>query len=288
MCYASAARKASIVPRAANAGLHAATGEYVGFLDDDDWFHPEHIENLVGGLRGSDARAAYGGVEAIEWLEDASPTRQWVYESPYDPIALICQNYIPLNALLIQRELIADGCEFDETFTIYEDWDFLIQLSRRTPFQQVAGIGAVYRWPPGSGVNDPSRTQAMQERIFTKWHPRLSADEHLAIMRRAIVQTELEDSRQSQLNALRQHLKAQDEELAILRPSVQAQDRQLERIATGPQGARTKNSRSFDRRVQAQDLAAERIATAPRGARRGARDPSTVRPGAGSAAERAS
>ena len=292
-------------PRAANAGLHAATGEYVGFLDDDDWFHPEHIENLVGGLRGSGARVVYDGVEAIEWLEDASPTRQSVFESPYDPTALICQNYIPLNALLFQRELIADGCEFDEAFTIYEDWDFLIQLSRRTPFQRVAGIGAVYRWPPGSGVDDPSRTQAMQERIFTKWHPRLSADEQIAIMRRAIVQTELKDGRQSELNALRQHLKAQDEELAILRPGAQAQDLQLNALRQRLE-AQDEELAILRPGVQAQDLqlnalrqhlkaqdeelailrpgrpgagsATERIATAPRGARRRARDPSTRAP----------
>jgi LmbE family N-acetylglucosaminyl deacetylase len=215
---------------AANAGLHAATGEYVGFLDDDDWFHPEHIESLVGALRASEARAAYGGVEVIEWPEDASPTRRWVFESAYDPIALICENYIPLNALLLERELVAEGCVFDETFTLYEDWDFLIQLSRRTTFHQVAGIGAVYRWPPGSRINDPSHAAAMQEQIFAKWQPRLSVGEHIAIIRRAIVQTELNGGYQSDLNALRDHVKAQDEELAVLRPCVQAQELQLKEL----------------------------------------------------------
>jgi glycosyltransferase involved in cell wall biosynthesis len=216
--------------RAANAGLHTATGEYLGFLDDDDWFHPRHIEHLVDALRASDARVAYAGVEAIEWLDDASPTRRWVFDSPYDPIALLCENYIPLNALLFKRDLVAEGCKFDEALTVYEDWDFLIQLSRRTPFQQVAGVGAVYRWPPGSVVHDPSRTSALQERIFTKWQPHLSASEHIAIMRRAIVESELKDGRQAELNALRRHLKAQDDELAILRPCVQAQDLQLKEL----------------------------------------------------------
>ncbi|NCC39201.1 MAG: glycosyltransferase family 2 protein, partial [Gammaproteobacteria bacterium] len=35
---------------AANLGLDTATGRYAIFLDDDDWFLPEHIEGLVNAL----------------------------------------------------------------------------------------------------------------------------------------------------------------------------------------------------------------------------------------------
>src|SRR5262249_39471384 len=35
---------------AANAGLAAATGDLIGFLDDDDYLLPDHCARLVGGL----------------------------------------------------------------------------------------------------------------------------------------------------------------------------------------------------------------------------------------------
>ena len=37
-------------PEAANLGLESSTGDYLLFLDDDDWIAAEHISNLVGTL----------------------------------------------------------------------------------------------------------------------------------------------------------------------------------------------------------------------------------------------
>ena len=47
---------------AANAGLTAAHGHYVGFLDDDDLLFPDHVATLVNALQSSTtARIAYSG-----------------------------------------------------------------------------------------------------------------------------------------------------------------------------------------------------------------------------------
>lgn len=43
------------VSAARNAGLDAATGEYIGFVDADDWVEPQMVEQLLEAARSSDA-----------------------------------------------------------------------------------------------------------------------------------------------------------------------------------------------------------------------------------------
>jgi LmbE family N-acetylglucosaminyl deacetylase/archaellum component FlaC len=215
---------------AANAGLEGATGRYIAFLDDDDWYHAEHVETLVAALEAaSGARVAYAPVEVVEWI-DRAPLRRWVFDAAFDPVALLCENFIPLNGILVDRALVDEGARFDETLPIYEDWDFLIWLSRRTGFVKTTGITAVYRWPPGSGVTDPRRTGSAQELVYAKWRHVLSDDEHVAIMRRAIAQTALNNAQQTEMQNLQRHLESQDAELARLRSQTAAQERQLDEL----------------------------------------------------------
>ena len=46
---------------ARNAALDIARGEYIGFVDSDDWIQPEMYETLLSGIKKNDADMAYGG-----------------------------------------------------------------------------------------------------------------------------------------------------------------------------------------------------------------------------------
>lgn len=58
---------------ARNAGMNAATGEYIGFVDSDDWIAPEMVERLKSAMEADRSDIAACTVEMV-W-EDGSPSR---------------------------------------------------------------------------------------------------------------------------------------------------------------------------------------------------------------------
>jgi len=165
--------------QAANAGLDAANGDYLMFLDDDDWIVPEHIQLLVSQLESNPAnKAAYSNTQKTD---QSGALLDSVFDTDFDPVLLMRDNFIPIHALLFHRSLLQHGARFDETFDIYEDWDFWLQLSQHTAFSHVDKITAYYREGGDSetaAVDTHSRYNADsllgkgRAAIFNKWLPR--------------------------------------------------------------------------------------------------------------------
>jgi hypothetical protein len=139
---------------AAQAGVEAARGDYVAFLDDDDLMAPEHLATLAGLVQAAGVRVAYTDAAVAVYELDAtgSGTGGWVcrerrlpYSRDFDPDVLAVDNYIPFNTLLIERALFAQAGPFDPALPFFEDWDFLIRLSGITPFHHLARVTCEYR-----------------------------------------------------------------------------------------------------------------------------------------------
>ena len=135
---------------AANAGVAAATGDYVAFLDDDDLAEPEHLETLVGLVAAADVRVAY--TDAAAGVYELDPDGGWrevvrrlPYSRDFDPDLLLVDNYIPFNTLLIERGLFEEVGPFAPELEYFEDWELLIRLSRRAPFHHLRQVTCEYR-----------------------------------------------------------------------------------------------------------------------------------------------
>ena len=168
---------------AANLALDRARGEYVAFLDDDDFIDPGHVAGLVAHLRAHPGcRAAYSAVRTID---PAGNPLEPVFDTSYDQIVLLFGNFIPIHAVVFERSLVAaDGCRFDPAFNVYEDWDFWLQVSRHTAFDYLDACTAVYRIADGggSGVNSDEEVRAAGRRlVFDKWLPVFATDSGLPI-----------------------------------------------------------------------------------------------------------
>ena len=141
---------------AANAGIAAASGDYICFLDDDDLVEPEHFEKLVAVVRAHGVRVAYS--DAAVGVYAAGGPRGWQeverrlpYSRDFDPELLLLDNYIPFHTLIFDRRLLAEVGEIDPSFPFFEDWEFLIRLAARAPFHHLPQVTCEYRHFRGAG-----------------------------------------------------------------------------------------------------------------------------------------
>jgi glycosyltransferase involved in cell wall biosynthesis len=159
-------------PRAANAGLDHANGDWLVFLDDDDAFAPNHVESLLAAIARSDgARVAYSASAVVE----PDGRSRMIIGAEFDRVHLFTGNYMQLGAVLFSRSLVAEGARFDERISCFEDWDFVIQLAQLTPFVYTArptNFWCAYAGESGAGLGANKRedaTRPFHEMVVAKW-----------------------------------------------------------------------------------------------------------------------
>ena len=163
---------------AANAGVRAATTEFVAFLDDDDLYYPEHLATLGNAQRRSNPLATYS--DAVSTLVSAAGREALrTYCRDFDRELLLVDNYIPLPTLLFRRNDFIDLGGFDPAFDLFEDWDFLIRLAQRGDFVRVPRITCEIRHIEGTGSivsANPEGSQTFRDAKLQVWR------KHAALM----------------------------------------------------------------------------------------------------------
>jgi len=134
-----------------NIGIEAAHGEYVNFVDDDDAVYPHHSRTLANAAAPDRLPVVYSDVLNVLFERDRQ-TQEWkrvkeqlVYSFDFEKDNFLLANYIPLTCLLFRRDCFDAVGPFDESLLIYEDWEFLIRLSRKFPLRHVRTITGEYR-----------------------------------------------------------------------------------------------------------------------------------------------
>ena len=172
---------------AANVGLANAQGEWLIFLDDDDWFYPDHIAKLIAASwQDRHAVAHYSDVECVD--RDGKPTGV-VFDQTYAPRELMYGNFLPIHSVLFSSRVLQCGVRFDPGFDLYEDWDFWLQVELHGRFNRVPGISAAYKIGAGGGagvVLDVEMARQATKLIFHKWSVQINEAVFDELIRRSL------------------------------------------------------------------------------------------------------
>jgi glycosyltransferase involved in cell wall biosynthesis len=157
---------------ARNAGIAEAVGQYLLFLDADDWLESDALAALTSACEHNDWIAAAGGLRYV--TQDGTAT-EWNgglgLESPLFE-SLCGSNAISVpSSALVRRAIIEDIGPFDTTLVHCGDWDFWGRVARhRVRGGHVDKIVTCYRMSPGSLSRNPQTLLRDASTVIRRLH----------------------------------------------------------------------------------------------------------------------
>jgi peptidoglycan/xylan/chitin deacetylase (PgdA/CDA1 family)/2-polyprenyl-3-methyl-5-hydroxy-6-metoxy-1,4-benzoquinol methylase len=158
------------VSAARNAGVAVARGEWLCFLDADDWLAPRAFDRLLALARADpDAAVLVGGATRV-----GEGGEVWDYDSRdlSDPFAVLSTHCsIAIHSALVRRAAVRELGGFDESLRSSEDWDLWQRLARAgRRFAQTRARVAFYRARPGSLSRDLPRAAHAGLAVMRRGH----------------------------------------------------------------------------------------------------------------------
>ena len=156
---------------ARNAGLLAATGDLIAFLDADDLWEPTKLEKQVK-LITRETQLVYSGLTRFESISGKSLSvaypnhkgacRNRFVENP--GVAVVVGGE---STVLLTHELVIKVGEFDPNLNISAGWDFFRRCSAHTNFDYVPELLTRYRIHEGNmSKNSTNMIQDIRKSFF--------------------------------------------------------------------------------------------------------------------------
>ena len=164
---------------ARNLGIQHSTGEFIAFLDADDYWTPDFIEKLYQALKPGNAALAYCG-----WQNVGIPGKT---SEPYIPPDYETEDKLyaflrsaapwPIHAALVRASVLKEAGGFDEDFHTCMDYDLWLRIGAKQPIIRVSEVMAFYRHHEQGQITSTQWRQAyntwMVKKKFIKANPEM-------------------------------------------------------------------------------------------------------------------
>lgn len=128
------------VSSARNVGLSTASGQWVFFLDSDNYWRDNFLETM---LRFSQAEAISAGYCGAAVFDDDGDCGRVIY-GDFDFESCLSENYIDLNCFFFRYAGDFRDFRFNESLRRLVDWEFIMRIACRTRVKGLAFIGVDY------------------------------------------------------------------------------------------------------------------------------------------------
>ena len=148
-------QKNSGVSLARNNAILYAKGDFIAFLDQDDWWFPEKLEKVARILRiNKGIDILYHNMIIEQWKDNKELWKSRVLKEPVYNDLLFNGNKLGISATIVRLRKVLDIGGFSENLIYVEDYDLWLRLAKKKGiFYYMPDALSKYFWRKGADSN---------------------------------------------------------------------------------------------------------------------------------------
>ena len=148
-------QKNSGVSLARNNAIFHARGDFIAFLDQDDWWFPKKLEKIAKILKiNKEIDILYHNMIIEQWKDNKELWKSRILKEPVYNDLLFNGNKLGISATIVKLRKVLDIGGFSENLIYVEDYDLWLRLARKKGvFYYMPDALSKYFWRKGAESN---------------------------------------------------------------------------------------------------------------------------------------